>query len=123
MIIGLQIIGLIFAFSMVYFAVLHYKRGEIGKSEIISWVVMWSVAIVIIIFPEILRKFASTFFVTRVFDLMVIAGFILVITMVSSAYLRTKKMEKKLEDLVRQEAIKNTNSKNQITNKSSKNSN
>lgn len=105
---------------MLYFSVLHYKRGEISRGEIYAWVVMWTAVIVIIVFPEILRKFASTFLVTRVFDLMVIGGFILVITMVSSAYLRTKKNEKKLEELVRREAIKDTNSKNQISNKGNK---
>lgn len=106
MIIGLQIIALIFAFAMVYFALLHYKRGEIRKSEIISWVGIWVAAIVVIIFPELLRTFASTFLVTRVFDLMVVGGFILVISMVASSYLRTKKLEKKMEDLVRREALK-----------------
>ena len=106
MIIGLQIIALIFAFSMIYFVVLHFKRGEISKSEIISWIIMLAAAIVIIVFPELLRKFASTFLVTRVFDLMVIAGFILVISLVTSSYIRTKKLEKKLEDMVRREALK-----------------
>jgi hypothetical protein len=106
MIIGLQIIALIFAFSMIYFVVLHYKRGEISKSEIISWMVMWAAAIVVIVFPELLRTFASTFLVTRVFDLMVIAGFILVISLVTSSYIRTKKLEKKLEEMVRREALK-----------------
>jgi hypothetical protein len=109
MIIGLQIIALIFAFTMIYFAVLNYKRGEIGKSEIASWVVMWGSAIVIIVFPELLRSFANTFLVTRVFDLMVIGGFILVITMVGSSYIRTKKNEKKLEELVRREALRKSN--------------
>jgi len=86
--------------------VLHFKRGEISKSEIVSWIIMWAAAIVIIVFPELLRKFASTFLVTRVFDLMVIAGFILVISLVTSSYIRTKKLEKKLEDMVRREALK-----------------
>jgi hypothetical protein len=106
MIIGLQIIALIFSFSMVYVAALHYRRHEISKVEVVSWVIMWASAIVVIIFPELLRSFASTFLVTRVFDLMVIAGFILVISLVSSAYVRTKKNEKKLEELVRREALK-----------------
>ena len=91
---------------MIYFVVLHYKRGEISKSEIISWMVMWAAAIVVIVFPELLRTFASTFLVTRVFDLMVIAGFILVISLVTSSYIRTKKLEKKLEEMVRREALK-----------------
>jgi hypothetical protein len=106
MIIGLQIIALIFAFSMIYFVTIHFKRGEISKSEIIAWIVMWTAAIVVIVFPELLRKFASTFLVTRVFDLMVIGGFILVISLVTSSYIRTKKLEKKLEDMVRREALK-----------------
>ena len=105
MIIGIQIIALLFAFSMVYFAVLHYKRREINGTEITSWLIMWALAIVVIIFPELLQSFASTFLVTRVFDLMVIGGFILVISIVSIAYIRTKKLEKKLEELVRKQAL------------------
>lgn len=107
MIIGLQITALLFSFSMVYFAVLHYKRGELNGMEIGSWLIMWIATIVIIIFPELLKDFAKTFSVARVFDLMVIGGFVVVISMVGSAYLRTKKLEKKLEDLVRRDALKN----------------
>ena len=84
MIVGLQVIALLFAFS----------------------IVMWTVAIIIIIFPELLQNFAKTFLVTRVFDLMVIGGFILTISMIASAYLRTKKYEKKLEELVRKLSLK-----------------
>jgi hypothetical protein len=113
MIIGLQIIALLFAFCMIYFAVLHFKRGEIGATEIASWLIMWTVAIVVVIFPELLRTFASTFLVTRVFDLMVIGGFIVVIGIVSSAYIRTKRLEKKLEELVRREALNKSKIKNQ----------
>jgi hypothetical protein len=107
MIIGLQIIALLFSFSMVYFAVLHYKREELSRVEIGSWLVLWLATIIIVVFPNLLQEFAKTFFVTRVFDLMVIGGFIVVISMVSSAYIRTKKLEKKLEDLVRRDALKN----------------
>lgn len=62
-------------------------------------------------FPELLSGFAKTFLVTRVFDLMTIGGFILVISMVSATYLRSKKNERKLEDLVRAEALKNAKKK------------
>jgi hypothetical protein len=106
MIIGLQIIAILFALSMIYFAVHSYKRGELGIVEIVSWFILWTFAIVFTIFPELLRMFASRFLVTRVFDLMVIGGFVLVIGMVSSAYIRTKKLEKKFEDLIRRDALK-----------------
>lgn len=108
MIIGLQVIAILFSLSMIYFALNSYKRGELTGIEIASWLVIWFVAIVIIIFPELLRNFAKTFFVTRVFDLMVVGGFILVISIVTGAYVRTKKLEKKMEEMVRRDAIKKT---------------
>lgn len=109
MIIGLQVISILFALCMIYFALHSYKRGELGAMEITSWLVVWAFAIVVVIFPELLRRFALTFLVTRVFDLMVIGGFILVIGLVGSAYIRTKRLEKKLEELVRKLSLKKRN--------------
>jgi len=112
MILGLQIIAILFAFTMIYFAVLHRRRGELDKTEIFSWVAIWTATIVIVVFPELLRRFAQTFFITRLFDLMVVGGFLLVILMVARAYLSMKKIEKKLEDYVRREALKNVKKRN-----------
>ncbi len=111
MILGLQIIAIIFAFLMIYLAILHRRRGEIDRTEIISWVTIWIVIIFIVIFPEILRTFAKNLFITRLFDLMVVGGFILVITMVSKSYVSTRKLEKKLEDLIREDVLKNVKDK------------
>jgi len=111
MILGFQIIAILFALSMIYFALHAYKRKELGKGEIISWEVLWGGAIIIIIFPDLLRKFSMTFLITRVFDLMVIGGFILVISMVANSYVRTRRLEKKMEELVRKLAIKGESKK------------
>jgi hypothetical protein len=111
MILGLQIIAILFAFAMIYFAVLHRRRGEIDRTEIILWVAIWMATIVIVVFPELLRKFAQTFFITRLFDLMVVGGFILVISMVARTYLGTRKMEKKLEEFIRNEVLKDVKKK------------
>jgi hypothetical protein len=107
MIIGLQIVAILFSFCMIYFAVLGYKKKELSKIEIYSWILLWAGTLVIVVFPRLLRSFSMTFLVTRVFDFMVICGFIVVLTLVSSAYLKTKKLEKKIEELVRKDAIKN----------------
>ena len=111
MILGLQIIAILFAFAMIYFALLHYRRGEIDKTEILSWVVIWTATILIVIFPEFLRRFALSFFITRLFDLIVVGGFILVISMVARIYVKTRRIEKKLEELIRDEALKNVKKK------------
>lgn len=101
MILGLQVVGVFFALVMIYLALLNYKRGELNGAEILSWLIVWVFVIFVTVFPELLRTFATTFAVSRLFDLMVVGAFIVVIGMVSSAYVRTKRLEKRLEELVR----------------------
>lgn len=106
MIIGLQLLAIVFALIMIYFAYLHFMRGELSKSEIISWWVVWTVTIVITIFPDLLRGFARTISITRVFDLMVVGGFILVIYLSYKSYIGTKKLEQKINEFIRKESLK-----------------
>lgn len=103
-ILGLQIVAIFFALAMIYFAILNYKRGELNGMEILSWLIVWAFVIFVATFPELLRTFAKTFFLSRVFDLMVVGGFIVVLSIASISYMRTKRMEKKFEEFVRKEA-------------------
>lgn len=111
MILGLQITAIIFSFVMVYLANLNFKRREISVVEYVSWVIIWSVTIFVVIFPDLLRKYSMRFAVTRLFDLMVVGGFILVIFMVSSTYVRIRKLEKKFEDMIRKDSLKKVEKK------------
>ena len=106
MILGLQAIAIIFALIMIYFAYVHYRKGDINGIEISFWLVAWTGAVLIIIFPEVFSLFARTIAISRAFDLAVIGGFILVIPMVYLSYIKTRKLERKLEEFVRAEAIK-----------------
>lgn len=111
MILGLQVIALIFSLVMIYFAYLHYRRGEINVFEIFFWFGAWISAIFMALFPEIFRAFSATIAISRAFDLAMIGGFILVIPLVYMAYIRTKRIEKKLEELVREETKKEIKNK------------
>lgn len=106
MIIGLQITGFIFALLMIYMALVHYKKGSLNGMEITMWIMIWVTVILSVIFPEILRTYAQTFAVSRLFDLLVVGAFIVVISLVTTSYVKTKKLEKKIEDLIRQDALK-----------------
>ena len=110
MILGLQIIALIFSLIMIYFAYLHYRRGEINGLEILFWISAWMGAIFIAVFPEIFRVFSATIAISRAFDLAMIGGFILIIPLTYMAYIKTKRLEKKLEELVRNESLKDVKS-------------
>jgi hypothetical protein len=111
MIFGLQILAILFSFFMIYFAVIAFKKHELSGLEIFSWIILWTGTIVIVVFPSLLRTFSTTFLLTRVFDLMVVGGFVIVISISASAYIKTKKAEKKLEELVRKIALQNAKRK------------
>lgn len=104
MILGLQIIAVIFSLVMIYFAYLHYRRSEINSLEILLWFAVWIGAIFMALFPEIFRAFSATIAISRAFDLAMVGAFILVIPIVYTAYIRTKRLERKLEELIRKEA-------------------
>lgn len=108
MILGLQLIAIVFSLIMLYFAFLHYQRKEINNLEMITWWVIWVATIIIVIFPDLLRGFASSFFITRVFDFMVIGGFIVVISLTYKAYIKVKILERKIEKFIRKEALEKT---------------
>lgn len=111
MILGLQFLAVVFALVMIYFAYVNFKRREINRAEVAIWVLAWSVAIIMVLFPDTLRDIAQAFFISRLLDLMILGGFVLVIIMVAMAYVRTRRIEKKLEDLIRKEALKEIKSK------------
>lgn len=106
MILGLQIIGILFSLIMVYFALLHYKKGHLNGMEISSWIIIWVLVIFVVIFPEVVRIYANSFAVSRVLDLLIAGAFVVVFVMVSSAYIRVSQLEKRIEELVRKLALK-----------------
>lgn len=106
MILGLQITGLLFALMMVYFAILHFKKGHLNAIEIASWIIIWVLVIFIVLFPEIVRIYAASFAISRVLDLLVAGAFIVVFVMVTGAYIRVNQLEKRIDDLVRKLALK-----------------
>lgn len=106
MILGLQIIGILFSLIMVYVALLHYKKGQLNGMEISSWIIIWVIVILVVIFPEVVRIYANSFAVSRVLDLLIAGAFVVVFVMVSSAYIRVNQLEKRIEELVRKLALK-----------------
>lgn len=105
MIIGIQIVGIIFSLSMIYFAILHFRRREIDVVEIAVWMFVWIFALSAIVFPDLLQPFARTFLFARLFDMMTVGAFLLVIVMTVKTYIATRKIEKKIENLVRKNSI------------------
>jgi hypothetical protein len=109
---GIQLIAIIFSLFMIYIATINYRKGEINKIEIMLWVTVWVCALTIVIFPDIVRTFSRTFLVTRIFDLMTMGGFVLVISMCLKNYLSVRRIEKLIENMIRDDAVRNAKKQN-----------
>ena len=100
-----QVIALLFAIFMMYWVFSTYKRKGIRKTETVLWMGIWVGFAVVAVFPNLLMGIAGALKFARVFDLLVVIAFMVLSAMVFYMYLRMKKNEKKLEDLVREMAI------------------
>ena len=97
MILGIQIIGILFSLFMIYLTFLHQKRKEFNITECFFWTSSWSVFMIIAIYPKILAPFVNGLELSRTMDLLTIFGFLFVIGVLFYTYLSLKKTNKKIE--------------------------
>ena len=106
MVLGIQIVGVLFALFMLYLTFLHKKRNEFKTAEYVLWAVFWLAFMFISLFPTSLNFIVATLHMSRALDLLVIGGFLFVILISFYTYSITRKTQNKVEDLVRKIAIK-----------------
>lgn len=107
-IIGVQILGILFGLFMVYYTFLHFKRKELKTGEFGFWLVLWVLFTLVVFFPAILEPLRKAVGFVRVMDMLVVFGFIFLIGLTFYNYITMKKNQKKIEDVVREIAIKKT---------------
>jgi hypothetical protein len=113
MIMGLQIMGILFALIMIYFTYLYYKRQHYNLRGLIVWMGIWCGFAVMIVFPESIYGIMQTLKIERTVDFFVIGGFFVFSIILFHLYIITKDMQKKMENLVRKIAIMNKKEKNE----------
>ena len=110
-ILGVQIIAILFAIFMLYVAFLNWKRKDINSKEIFFWTTLWLGFIVITLFPDILQNITEKLFFTRVMDLLMVAAFMILAFIGFQNHVSNRRMERKIEELIRKEAVKNAKKK------------
>lgn len=106
MLLGVQILGVLFALFMIYLTFLHQKRREFTAKEYAFWIIIWACFLIVTVFPKILNPIVESLSLNRTMDLFTIVGFIFVIGVIFHNYLSLRKIQNKVEDVVRQVAIK-----------------
>lgn len=108
MITGVQIFGILFSLTMLYLTFVHSKRRAFGRSETIGWMILWLCFIIALLFPNTFSVFTQRLGIARAFDLFVIVGFVIILSLSFHNYVVTTRLRKKLEETVRQAAVKQT---------------
>src|SRR3989344_3134837 len=105
-ILGIQILGILFGFFMMYYTFLQYKRREFTIKEYGFWFLFWAAFVVITLFTQILDPVLSTLNIARALDFFIIGGFLFLIFVTFYTYTLVRKNQKKLEEVVRNIATK-----------------
>ena len=111
MVLGIQIVGLLFGLFMIYYSFINYKRKEFTVKEFSFWLFVWILFIIVALFPYILDpivKFGGFF---RALDVLIVSGFIFLIAAIFYIYTIVRKSQNKLEKLVREIAMKKNKGK------------
>lgn len=101
-----QIGAVLFALFMIYWVRSNQKRSNLSTVESSLWYSVWFVFIILSLFPNLLLGIVAVLHFARVFDLLVVLAFMILVMLNFYIYLKNKKLEKKLETLVRTIAFK-----------------
>ena len=105
MILGIQILGVLFGFFMMYYTFLHWKRKEITFKEYTAWQVLWILFLIVAVFPQILDPIVKSLSLARTMDFFIILGFMFLIGALFYTYTIVRKNQNKVEEIVRKIAI------------------
>jgi len=106
MMLGIQLMGLIFGLFMIYITFLHFKRNEFTMNEAGFWAILWTAFLVVTLIPQILNPIMEKLSIARTMDLFIILGFMFLITANFYTYGVVRKVQKRTENIVREIAIK-----------------
>ncbi|MBI4439911.1 DUF2304 domain-containing protein [Candidatus Woesearchaeota archaeon] len=105
MILGIQILGLLFGIFMIYTSFVHFKRNEFSAKAFGVWTALWVVFILITLFPALVDPIVGGLDFARRMDFYIVLGFMFLIGVVFLNYTLLRKNQKKLEEVVRKTAF------------------
>ncbi len=98
---GIQLLGLLFGFLMIYFSFLHYKRREFSGIEFTLWTIFSMMIMAVAILPNSLDFLVKNILnLKRPLDFFIICGFLFLIFISFHNYSFARRNEKRLQRLV-----------------------
>lgn len=101
----LSIIAIIISISLIYSTFLNYKCKNINKIEFFFWTSAWIFLIFLSIRPLSIDQFIEKNLNVNLFYLLNIFSFLFIFFLIFKYYLKIKILEKKIDTLIRSEAL------------------
>ncbi len=101
----LQLIGIAFSLAMLYLTFHSFKRGEFSKNDAILWFLVWVWFSFALFFSSALEQLIQPLRLLSVFDLILVSAVGILLVMVHKMYKDLKKLQHKLDALVRKLAL------------------
>lgn len=104
---GIQIVGILFALFMIYYSFLNYKKKEFKKIEFGCWMALWIGLIILTSWPHSVDFFVEKIFsMQRPLDFFIVSGFLFVIAISFYNFNLARKNNRRLEKIVQEIAFK-----------------
>ena len=103
--IGLQIIGITIAIVGLYMSYLHLKKNDFNKVEFTIWILVWLGFLVVTLTPTSFNFVMDAFAFDSMLDVVTVTSIMVIYIICFRNYVVGRRLEKKLEDLVREDAI------------------
>lgn len=107
-----QLLALLFGLWMMYEISIHAKKRLLSPLELGFWLSLWSLFVVIAVFPSLLLGLSQQLRFSRVFDMLVVGAFMVLSIMIFVSYFAHKEMKLRLNQLVQELAIKEAKKNN-----------
>jgi len=105
MVVGIQIVGLFFGLSMMYFSFFYYRRKDFSKGDAALWIFVWLVFLMGVLFPQRLDLIIQTFGVVGALQLFTITSILFLTAVIFYLFRVVRKNQRQVEKLVRERAL------------------
>jgi len=105
MVLGIQILGVLFGLFMLYLTFLHRKRKEFTLKEFSAWAAAWIIFMILTLFPGLIDSIVKKVGFVRTLDAYIILGFLFLIGMMFYTYSIVRINQNRIEEIVRKVAI------------------
>ncbi len=107
-----QPIGIIIGILGLIIAFIRFREGKSSWQMLGFWITLWSLIIVVSIYPDSTTFFANIFGIGRGLDLILILGIVGCYYLIFKIYTMIEQVESEITNLVREIALYNENNDN-----------